>query len=140
MATGFAKSHYLEQKILDGVLRNVAYAFPAAVYAALFTGLPTDVAGGGIEVNTAGTSYARQAITFAPSANNGVNTGSTIQNSVAVTFPVATATYGSVAGIGVFDAAVGGNLLYYGALTALQPVNTGDQAVFPVGDLLIGED
>jgi hypothetical protein len=55
------KSDYLENKILDHVLRNTAYTSPTTVYVGLYTAAPTD-AGGGTEVS--GNGYAREAATF----------------------------------------------------------------------------
>ena len=55
-----AMSNYLENKVLDYVLRDQADWAPTAVYLALHTADPTD-AGTGAECS--GGSYARQAIT-----------------------------------------------------------------------------
>jgi len=52
-------SNYLENKVLDHVLRNVSYSSPTTVYVGLYTSDPTD-AGSGTEVS--GGSYARQAL------------------------------------------------------------------------------
>ena len=51
---------FLENKIIDHMLRNQAYTPPTTVYVALFTTATTD-AGGGTEVS--GGAYARQAVT-----------------------------------------------------------------------------
>lgn len=95
-----AKSNYLEGKILNHVLRNTAYTSPTTVYACLYlnNGVgPTDE-DKGQEVKGAG--YARQAITFgAPSSPGGVSS-----NSADVTFPTATADYGTVGFVGIKDA------------------------------------
>lgn len=139
MAVGVSKTHYLEQKMIEAVLRGNAYASAAAVYAALFTTDPTDQ-GGGVEVSAGGTAYARQPITFAASTNNGAQSGSSTSNSAAITFAIATADYGTVSAIGIFDAATNGNLLYYGSLTVTQYVRSGDQVVIPIGDLVVAED
>ena len=130
MATGDSKSDYLENKILDHVLRGVAYAVPVAVYAALFTVAPTD-AGGGTEV--AGGGYARKAVTFGAAA------GGSIANSALVDFGTASANWGTVVAVGFFDALSAGNLLYWGTLTTAKAINSGDQANFPVGSLSVAE-
>lgn len=114
-----SKSDYLENKQLDHTLRNTAYTSPTTVYAALFTVSPSD-GGGGTEVSTSGTAYARQAITF------GAASGGSISNSVAVNFPTATASYGApVVAVGVFDASSGGNLLYWSNVAAATKSCTG---------------
>ena len=80
-------STYLAQALLNHVFRNTAYTQPTTVYVALYTAAPTD-AGGGTEVT--GGSYARQSAAFsAPSGNQ-------ISNSAQVTFPEATANWGTV--------------------------------------------
>lgn len=126
-----AKSNYLEQQLLNHVLRNVAYTPPAAVYVGLYTAPPTD-AGGGTEVS--GGSYARQAVTFsAPSPDSS-------SNSVQVTFPTATADWGDIVAFGLFDAVSAGNMLYYTALSPTRTVLTNDQLRFIVGALVVTED
>lgn len=129
-----AKSDYLEQIILNQVLRGVAYSAPTNVYLALFTVAEDDTGGAGTEVSTVGTGYTRQSITFdAPVANE-------VSNSADVLFPVATLDWGEVLHFGIFDAAVAGNLLYHAPLTASRTILTGDQLRFPAGQLVVGED
>ena len=138
MATGVSKSHYLELELLNAVLRGAAFTPPAAVYVALFTAAPTD-AGGGTEVT--GGAYARTAATFAAAVSGGASSGSTIANSADVVFPTATAAWGTVVAVGIYDAASAGNLLYFGNLTTSQAVATGNQFRFPATTgLVVTED
>lgn len=130
MATGDSKSDYLENKLLDHVLRNVAYVAPATVYAALYTVAPTD-AGGGTEVS--GGAYVRKAVTFGAAA------GGQASNSALVDFGTASANWGNVVAVGILDAAAAGNLLYWGALTAAKTISLGDGATFPIGSLVVAE-
>lgn len=125
-----AKSNYLEDAILNHVLRNTALTSPTTVYVALFTVAPTDT-GGGTEVS--GGSYARQAVTF------GAPVSGTVANSGAVTFPTATANWGTIVAIGIFDAVTVGNLLYYGNLTTSKVVDNGDQISFANGAITVAE-
>ena len=121
-----AISTYLANKLLDHTLRNVAYTPPSTVYLALYTSAPgagdtgTEVSGGG---------YARQAVTFNPAS------GGQVVNSADVVFPAATASWGTITHIGVRDAATGGNLLYYAALSTTKTIAEGDQIKFPAGQL-----
>lgn len=105
-----SKSNFLELSILNHWLGNSAYSAPATVHFALFTVAPTD-AGGGTEVT--GGSYARVVVTNNltnfPSANPKSNAG-------AITWPTATADWGTIVAVGVFDAASSGNLLDWGWL------------------------
>jgi len=126
-----AKTDYLEDALLNHVLRNTSYTSPATVYVALYTVAPTDV-GGGTEVS--GFGYARQAVTFAAPVSG------TCANSGAVTFPQASGgAWGTIVAMGIFDAATSGNLLYYGNLTTAKVVGDGDQISFPNGSLTVSE-
>lgn len=121
-------SNYLENAVINAVLRNTSYTSPATVYVGLFTSDPTD-AGSGTEVS--GGSYARVAVTFgAPS--NGVTT-----NSVAVEFAQATANWGIVSHIGIHDALTSGNLLFHTVLDTSKDIQTGDIFKISSGNLSV---
>lgn len=126
-----SKTNFLENELLDHVLRNSAYTPPATVYLALFTAAPGET-GGGTEVS--GGSYARQSCAFDVAAS-----GAT-QNTSEVAFPVATGNWGTITHFAVFDASSGGNMLYYGALAASKTINTDDQFKFAAGAVDITED
>lgn len=131
------KTTYLENKILDHVLRGnvgaTAYAQPAAIYIALLTATATE-AGGGTEVSTAATGYARQQITFNAAAN-----GATA-NSAAIVFPKSTAAWGTITHFAIYDAATGGNMLYYGALSASVAITAANMKVeFEAGTITVTE-
>ena len=116
-----AFSDYLENKVLDHLLGAVPFTAPSTVYFALYTSSPND-AGGGTEVSGGG--YARVAV-----ANNAVNwpgaaTG-TKRNGTTITFPEASATWGTIVAIGILDAVSSGNLLFWTSITS-RSVVTGD--------------
>lgn len=121
---------HLENKLLDHVFGNTAFAAPATLYVALLTVAPTD-AGGGTEV--AGGSYARVAVT-----NNVANwpnaAAGAKSNGNAITFPTATADWGTVVAVGIYDAAAAGNLIGWCTITN-QSVPNGVTASIPAGDL-----
>ena len=131
-----SKSNYLEDEILDHVLGGADYTRPATVYIALYTAAPTD-AGGGTEVT--GGSYDRVDVT-----NNATNwpaaSGGAKSNGTEITFPTATANWGTVVAFGIHDANTAGNLLFWADLTTSKTINTGDTAKFAVGDIDITED
>jgi hypothetical protein len=112
---------YAEKKLLDHVLGVASYAMPSTVYLALFTSDPTETGVAGTEVS--GNGYARQSISFTATTSG---TGAT-SNSGNVTFPAATASWGTITHIGLMDASTVGNMLWYGPLTTSKAVNTGDQ-------------
>jgi hypothetical protein len=137
-----SKSDYLESALLNHVLGATAYTAPATVYVAAFTVVPTDAGGGTEVVTTGGTLYARVAVT-----NNTTNwpaaTGTspaTKTNGTAINFPVAGASWGTVVAAGIFDAASGGNLLYWGDLTASKAIAANDQLTFAASSITITED
>lgn len=143
-----AKSDYLENKLIDFLLRGQAFTAPATVYVGLLTATPSD-AGGGTEVT--GGSYARVAVTSslanwagtqsAGSTTASTGTGGTTSNNGAITFPAPTANWGTVVAFGLYDAASAGNLLYWSALTTNKTINNGDAAPsFAAGALTIQED
>ena len=118
-------SDYLETKVLDHVFAGTAYTAPSTLYVALFTAAPSD-SGGGTEVSGGG--YARQTIAFTTS-------GDTTSNNAAIEFPTATANYGSVTHVGIFDASSAGNLMAHAQLTSATNIETGDVFRIPSGDL-----
>ena len=121
-------SNFLEDALINAVLRNTTYTSPATVYVSLYTTDPTD-ADTGTEVS--GGSYARTAVTMgAPS--NGVST-----NSADVTFPTATASWGTVTHIGIHDASTSGNLLFHTPLDTSKTIDSGDIFKITTGNLSV---
>lgn len=114
-------SDYLEDKVLKHVFTNTAYTPASTLYVALYTVAPSDT-GGGTEVSTSGTAYARQAMAFSVSGTS----PTTATNSGAVEFPTATADWGTIVAAAVFDASSTGNMLAWADLTTNKTVNTGD--------------
>jgi len=140
-----AMSDFLENKLIDWLMRAQAIGItgataaagtgPATLYVALFTTNPTDAAGG---TEATGGSYARVAVTSslanwagtqsAGSTTASTGTSGTTSNNNAITFPAPTANWGTITGVGIYDASTAGNLLIWGALSASKTVNNGDAA------------
>jgi hypothetical protein len=140
-----AMSDYLENQLVDFLLRNQTFTPPANLHFALFTAAPSD-SGGGTEVT--GGSYARVSVArslanFAGTQGAGTTvassgTGGATSNNNSITFAAPTANWGSITHVGVFDASTGGNLLFHGALTTAKTVNNGDPAPsFPAGSFAL---
>jgi len=125
-------SNYLETELLDHVFANNAYTAPSTLYLALFTSNPADDASG-TEVSTSGTAYARQSVTFTVSGN-------TATTNAAVEYSTATASFGTVSHVAVYDASTAGNMIAYAALTSSKTIDTGDVFRVPSGDLSITLD
>ena len=128
-----ALSNYLENQIIDWIMRGQSYSPPGNLYIALYTTAPT-AAGGGVEVS--GGSYARVAVAsnlanWAGTQGAATTTASTgtsglTSNNSAVTYPTPTAAWGTLVAFGVFDASTGGNMLFFASLTTAKTINNGD--------------
>ena len=121
-----AMSDYLENEILDHILRNAAYTPASTVYIGLSTGSFAD---GNSGTELTGNSYARQSIAFDAAS------GGTTDNTSAIDFPTATGSWGAVSHWGLFDAATSGNLLIHGAFSAGKAVASGDILRIAAGEL-----
>lgn len=127
------KSDFLENAMLNHVLRNTPYTPSTTIEVYLFTTLPVEAGTGGVEVS--GGSYARQTVTFAAAS------GGVVANQGAITFPQATAPWGTVQGLGLYEnSGAGAHLLYFGDLTTPKTVGAGDQLSIASGALTVSED
>lgn len=150
-----AASNYLENKILNHVLRYTSspYVPPAsnAIYLALFTGTASDLLvalesgtsattvgnWGRYEVNVG--AYTRTAITFGSDTTTG-----SIANTANCTFPTATADYNNTNGdgatitcIALVDASTAGQILFFGLLSNSKEILNGDTFQVATGNLTI---
>jgi hypothetical protein len=126
-------SDYAENKLLDHLVGKTSFTMPT-VHVALYTAAPTD-AGGGTQVS--GGSYARVATAGADwvAASGGASS-----NANDITFPTASANWGTVVAVGIFDASSGGNLLAWANLAVNKAVNSGDTAKFLAGEIDLTAD
>lgn len=132
-----AASNYLEGQIGTHLLRTGSWPKPAGLYIALFITLPAEDGTGGVEVS--GGSYAQ--VSYGPGDefwNAPIGGNGEFSNVTAITFPVPTANWGNVAGVGLYDDATAGNLLTLKTLDTTRTINVGDPAPnFPVGALKV---
>jgi hypothetical protein len=136
-----AASNYLENKLLDHALRygTAPYTGASTIYLALFVNTSgnaaTNLEAGTLtdEVSTSGTAYARQAVTFAAASSGSSATNAT------VTFPTATASFGTITHVAVMDGDTegAGNVLFWGAVTTAKTIDTGDTFQVSSGNLTI---
>jgi hypothetical protein len=124
-------SNYLENKLLDHVLRNESFTSPTTVYVGLYTSNPEDD-NSGTEVS--GGSYARQVLSVTTA------TAGIVTSSADVTFPQATSAWGTISHIGLLDAITSGNLLMHTALTTSRDVEVGDVLKIATGSLTASLD
>jgi hypothetical protein len=121
-------SDYTENKVVDHVLGTATFTKPTAVYVALFTAAPSD-SGGGTEVS--GGSYARVAATFSAAS------GGATSNSGVIDFGTASASWGTITHMAIFDASTAGNMLAWAPLAASKTVASGDAFQVPAGSLTV---
>lgn len=124
-------SNYLENKILDHVLRNTSYTSPTTVYVGLYTSNPGE---GNTGTEVSGGSYARQVLSVTTAS------GGVVTSSADVTFPQATSSWGTISHIGLLDALTSGNLLMYTALTTSKAIESGDVLKIASGSLTASVD
>jgi hypothetical protein len=126
------KTYYADNLTLSMWLRATSVASPPQVYCALFLTAPANPGAAPVEV--VGNGYTRQTVTFSVPASGQSS------NMADVIFPIAiTADWGNIVAFGVYDNALGGNLLYYANLSAPRFIAVNDQLKFPAGQLVAFE-
>ena len=137
-------SDYAENKMLDLLVRGVAFTPPAAVFISLHTASPTDANTAGTEVTTtAWPSYVR-----INAANGGaVATGFTaaaggaLSNAQLLTWPTNNgAGTVTITHQGFYDALTGGNLLFWAPLATPRAIQQGDNISSAVGTIALSAD
>lgn len=125
-------TQYLQKKLVDHALGLAAYTMPTAVYVGLFTGSPGETGSQTSEVVAA--EYARQELTSHMDAT--VLATGVASNASGLTFPEPVSDWGTIAYVGILDAASGGNMLFYEALPAARAVEADAAAVqFTAGQI-----
>lgn len=130
-------STYAANKILDLLLRGVAFSAPATVYISLHTDNPGNT--GESEIDTTDwPAYERQDPADGGDADTGFTAPSNkqTQNAKDLLFPAHDGdTNITVTHIAIWDAAVGGNCLVTAALDASKIIQPTDELTLKVGDL-----
>lgn len=130
-----AASNYLENKVLDHVLKVAAYTQPASLYVGLFTNTSgnaaTNLEAGTLTDEVSGGSYARKAATFAAAS------GGTAATSATITFDTASASWGTITHVAIMDNSTSGNVLFWGAVTTSKTIDSGDTFQITSGNLTI---
>ena len=133
-------TNYLEDKIINHVFGSTTYTRPTNWYVGLLTATPSDSASG---TEVTGGSYARQVCAFTISGSGiaqAINTS-------AITFPTATADWGVVGWVGIYDALSSGNIAAYQNLqqsdfstSTTKTINDGDIFKFNASTIKIQLD
>lgn len=140
-------SNYAENKVLDHIFRNgeVADWTDFDLYLGLATGMSGSDGVGLTELTVGTDAYARQQILNHAAGTNsfsaaGAVTDGLIENDTQITFPSATGNWGTVTHIGIWDAASGGNLVAWGALSVNKTITNGDTFIISANSLDITLD
>lgn len=126
-------SDYLENKLLDHVLKTAAYSQPAAIYVALSTADPLDTGAGLAEPSGNGYTRVQHDSWDVAASRASENTG-------VITFPEATGAWGTITHFALFDASSGGNMLGHGQLGTARVVVAMDTPSFADGAIDISVD
>lgn len=127
---------YSENELLEHITGKSAYTKPTNTYLGLFLVAPDDDGDGGTEVSASG-AYARQQISW------GTAVDGAISNNAAIRFPAsgnASANWGTILAVGIFDALTAGNLLWYGTLASSVTINSGDSWTLTTGAVTLALD
>lgn len=122
---------YLEGKIIDASLRGVAFPTISTIYIGVSTAAPTDA---GTFNEATGTNYARVAVSATTANWSAHGAAGPASNVNAITFPQAGGSWGTLTHAFIADAASGGNLLYFNALTASKAIGANDTFEIAAGD------
>lgn len=117
-------------------------AAPATTYVGLFTANPsTDASSSYTGTEVSGNNYSRVAVTSSSgwSAISTVGTASQLSNAGTITFPTPSGSWGTITGVGIFDAATTGNLLWWVSITS-QSIAAGVVASFAAAALVLQVD
>ena len=120
-------STYLADALLDHSLKGTPYSVPTNVYCALTTVAITDAMTGSTITEPA-SNYARTVMNVWDAAAAGAS-----ENTNAITFPEATASWGTIGWTCLCDAATVGNVLFYSGVDTSKAIDSGDTAEWVAG-------
>lgn len=126
----------LENLLLEHSTGRAAWAAPTSTYCALFLVAPTDSTGG---TEVSGGNYGRGGASPTP-ISWGAASGGSIANNADIDFGTASANWGSIVALGIFDNPTLGTLLWYGTLGSIVTVNTSDSFKITSGGLILSLD
>jgi len=136
-----AISDFLETAYINHTFRGIGYTAPTTLAVALCTASPGETGTGSAMSEVTGGAYSR--VSVAPGTANwaAVSAGNgTTNNLNTITFPTATASWGTINYVAICDALSGGNMLFYGSLSSPAVVSSGDTFTFSAGSLAVTID
>jgi hypothetical protein len=120
-------------KAATGQTTTILTTTPITPYVALFTVAPTDSTSG---TEVSGGAYAR----VSGASKFAVPSAGSCSNNAVITFPTATANWGTVVAFAVMSASTAGSILYWGDLTTSRAIVSGDTPSFAASSLTLTED
>ena len=133
-------SDYTEDAVLTGLVGGTAITLSSGKpFIGLFTSAPND-AGGGTEVSSSGTAYSRIQAGDTNQGDFGSVSGGSVTNATEFKWADATADWGTITHIALFDSVSGGNMLLHGSLSTAVTINNGDIFKIPASGFTIGMD
>ena len=118
-----AFSNYMEDAITAWINGTTFPSAPTNTFVQLYSQDPTD------NGSATGALYTR--VTYAAGGwTRGIGGAGTLSNTNAITMQASAASAATASHFAVFDAITGGNLLFYGALTASKSIAVGDEVKF----------
>lgn len=140
-------SNYLENKLLDFLVRGQPFTPPASLYVTLCSGLPLDSSTGSNLPEMSGANFARKEIPstsgawFSTQGDNQVSNGvSGIVSNVNSILWENTGWSGVISAVAICDSGVNGNLWFYGSLATGVTVASGENVLYNSGKLSIQLD
>lgn len=130
-------STYLGNMLLDSILRGQAFTLPTSVFVALHTADPT-VAGINEVTLAAWPAYVRVDADQGATIDTGwsVPAAKSTANAKVLLYPIHDGGANiTITHFSVWDAATGGNMLVYGALTAAKTISPADQIQWNAGTI-----
>ena len=132
-----AMSTYLENILVEHVLRNVPYAsLGTTVYVGLIEYYDAAVVEAGtLTQEVTGNGYTRIQVDGVDGGGWDTPSNGATQNNGDITFPTATGDWNGISGVIISDHATAGQVLLHGSLTTARDVKSGDVFKFNAGDL-----
>ena len=134
-------SNYTEENVLDALFRTDAFVKPTELWVALLTAAPDDTSTGNFSISqgteVSGGSYVR--IQLDPADSNWTDPSGVgyTQNNAVISFPKATASWGTITHVAIVDDETTGNVIAWTALTTDKLIETNDVLEFDVNALKI---
>lgn len=120
-------SDFLENELLDHVLKTGAYSVPTDIYVALSTADPLDSSTG---IAEPGNGYARVVMN-----DWDASTSRATENTNQITFPQSTGDWGTISHWAIYDTLSSGNFLAHGDFTVSKECPLGTNLYIAVGDI-----